>query len=133
MAKRSKKAKKARPGMETQAEGRSGSATPDLDSEPGVAGDVTDPLAHEAWANESASPEEAEERARFDQAWEAFRRGDFRRCRVEATRLAADATSAEVRRRARALVDRLRVDPLALGMAAVALALLLMAVIWTFA
>lgn len=111
-----KRRKKARPAEGTHAEGRIG-----------------DPLALQAWAQKSSSPEEAEERARFDQAWEAFRRGDFRRCRAEATRLAADANSTEVRRRARALVDKLRVDPLALGMAAVALALLLMTVIWTFA
>ncbi len=123
-----KRRKKPRPAPKTPDKNRRGSESPDRDKL-----DSEDPLALPAWDRSSSSPEEADERARFDQTWEAFRRGDFRRCRAEALVLAEDATSGEVRRRALDLLDRMRVDPLALGMAAVALALLLMAVTWTFA
>jgi hypothetical protein len=101
----------------------------DADVEPVV--ESEDPLALRPWGQGSSSPEEAQDRALFEQAWDAFRRGDFRQCQVEATRLAEDATSGEVRRRSLLLLDRMRVDPLALGMAAVALSLLLTAAIWT--
>lgn len=92
-----------------------------------------DPLALPAWEKAASSPEEGEERELFERAWDAFRAGDFRSCRAVAAGLAAEATNGEVRRRAVDLLDRMRVDPLALGMAAGALALVLMAVVWTFA
>jgi len=99
------------------------------DAEPQAA----DPLAFRPWDKAVSSPEEGEEREVFERAWGAFRSGDFRQCRSVAAGLAAEATSGEVRRRAASLLDRMRVDPLALGMAAGALALVLMAVVWTFA
>jgi len=130
MAKRSKKARST---QKTKAGSRSGSGASRPADAVDPAGPTEDPLALQAWDTPSNSPEEAEERVHFEQAWEAFCRGDFRRCRAEATRLAADAASGEVRRRARSLLDRMRVDPLALAMAAGALALVLLAVVWTFA
>lgn len=123
MAKRKKKARRA---SKKSARARAGSAASDPE-------EAADPLAMPPWDGAAASPEETEERARFEKVWQDFRQGDFRSCRSDAATLAADAASGEVRRRARALQERMRVDPLALGMAAVALALLLTAVIWTFA
>lgn len=130
MAKRSSKARRA---SKTAAAGTKGSGASSSDAAADPAGALEDPLALPAWDKPSSSPEEAQERVRFERAWEAFCRGDLRRSRAEATSLAADAASAEVRRRARALLDRMRVDPWALAMAAGALALVLMAVVWTFA
>jgi len=131
MAKRKKKARRV---TKKSAQPRSGSRPSDREQGEGASPDeAADPLAMPPWAGGAASPEEAEERARFERVWQDFRQGDFRRCRSGAAALAADAASGEVRRRARALPERMRVDPLALGMAAVALTLLLTAVIWTFA
>ncbi len=129
MAKRKKKAHRA---SDKSGKGRRGSKATDPESASATE-DLADPLAMPPWDKDAASPEEAEERTRFEQTWQDFRLGDFRRCRADAATLAADATSGEVRRRAGALLERMRVDPLALGMAAAALALLLTAVIWTFA
>lgn len=115
MAKRRKKARRT---QETSADGQQ---------------QPEDPLALPAWEKAASSPEENEERERFERAWSAFRAGDFRQCRIAAAGLAAEATNGDVRRRAVDLLDRMRVDPLALGVAAGALALVLMAVVWTFA
>ncbi len=84
------------------------------------------------WEGTGCSRQERRERARFEVAWEQFRRGDFRSCGRAAAALAADAASGQVRRRAEGLRERLRVDPLALVMAAVALALVLTAGLLTF-
>ncbi len=129
MAKRRKKTPSA---GRTRDPLRRGSGSPAREDGEATVEDTEDPLALPAWSRASSSSEEAQERALFEQAWHAFGRGDFRRCRTEAVLLAEDATSGEVRRRALGLLERMRVDPLALGMAAVALALLLMAVVWTF-
>ena len=91
-----------------------------------------DPLVMPPWPTAQCPDDEAVERQRFESAWEAFRRGDFRRCRREAAALAADARSEEVRLRANALSSRLEVDPLALGVAAGALLLLLIILVLTY-
>jgi hypothetical protein len=142
MAKRSKKARKSKPAGAPEGRKRgSGRADPGAAADPDdgdpVDGDPEDgdpdPLSLQPWSTRTCSPAETEERVRFERAWEAFRRGDFHACRGLAAVLVAEAESSEVRQRAQALEARLRVDPWALGMAAVALSLLLTAVIWTFA
>ena len=83
-------------------------------------------------ARARAARYEAAERLRYEQAWEAFVRGDFRHCRAEAATLAAEADTEEVRLRALALGSRLELDPLGLAVAAGALLLLLVTLIVIF-
>lgn len=107
----------------------SGAAT---DSAAGAIPSEADPLSIPPWPTAGCPEEEVAERERFATAWEAFRAGDFQRCRLEAAALASDATSEEVRLRAHALFERLRPDPLAIVVASSAFLLLVTAIAVTF-
>jgi hypothetical protein len=56
----------------------------------------------------------------------AFARGDYARVRTEAAKLAASDEPDDVRRAARALLERTQADPLAIGLLALAGALLVL-------
>jgi hypothetical protein len=57
---------------------------------------------------------------------EAFARGNYARVRAEAPKLASSAESEEVRRAAQMLLERTKADPLAVGILALAGALLVL-------
>ena len=115
----------------------SGEATSGRAGDPSASSDEkteaeADPLDMPTWPTAGCPEEEVGERQRFEQAWAAFRAGNFHACRLEATALAKDATSEEVRLRAYALEERLRADPLAIAVATGAFLLLVTAIVATF-
>ena len=84
------------------------------------------------WPTVGCSQEEAQERRCYEQAWAAFRRGDFSECRSQGRSLVGSATTEEIRLRAHALLERLKVDPLALAVAGGAFVLLITTLVVTY-